>query len=102
MLLLVLVLGSSIIFIILNEGTSETYRCPYCAQIVVGQHHRLKCSLLNTRQSNVPVPSEVHPRRVPPGRESRQVGHEEVRNGASRLQKQDRVLSARSLRPAGL
>ncbi len=62
MLLLVLLLGSSIIFIFLNEGTSETYRCPYCAQIVVGQHHRLKCSLLNTRQSNVPVPSEVHPR----------------------------------------
>ena len=59
MLLLVLLMGSSIIFF-LSEGASETYRCPYCAQIEVGPHHRLRCFLRKARQGNMPVPIEAH------------------------------------------
>jgi len=61
MLLLVLFLGMSVIAFFINEGTSETYRCPYCAQIEVGPYHRLKCSLLTARKSKMPVPSEAPP-----------------------------------------
>ncbi len=61
MLLLVFILGSSVFIFLIRERASETYRCPYCAQLEFGPYHRLKCFLLSEQENNMPAPSEVHP-----------------------------------------
>lgn len=50
------VLGSSIIIIFfIREGSSETYRCPYCGQLQLGTSHRLKCFILSGQENNLLV-----------------------------------------------
>ena len=62
MLLLALFLGSSIVVFFIREGISDTYRCPYCAQIEVGPHHRLRCFLQSRRERSLRAPSVGDPR----------------------------------------
>ena len=60
MLFLVFALGSTIIIFFARERASGTYRCPYCAKLEVGTHHRLKCFLLNKQGDMVQAESEPH------------------------------------------
>jgi hypothetical protein len=61
MLVLAFVLTSSIVILLVREGRSETYRCPYCAQIQVGSYHRFRCLLVNGQENNILLPSEAWP-----------------------------------------
>ena len=60
MLLLAFLLCSSIVIFFIREGMSDTYRCPYCARIEVGPHHRLRCFLQSGRERSLPAPSAAH------------------------------------------
>lgn len=56
MLPAVFVLGFSIIifvfiFFFIRESASDTYRCPSCSQLAVGEFHRRKCLPLNARDN---------------------------------------------------
>ena len=65
MLPLAFFLGSSIVIFFIREGLSDTYRCPYCAQIEVGPQHKLRCFLRSGQQRIMLAPSGDHPREYP-------------------------------------
>jgi hypothetical protein len=61
MLELTCVLGSSVIYLLIREGGSGTYRCPHCSQIQTGTYHKMRCAALNGQEVAMPLPSQLNP-----------------------------------------
>lgn len=52
MLLLAIIFCVTIALIIAREAWSQTYRCPYCAKIEIGELHRRRCFLVSRDLKN--------------------------------------------------
>jgi len=55
MLALVLIVGSTVTVLLLRQRSSETYRCPTCAELHVGRYHRLHCFVRDRREQRTPL-----------------------------------------------